>query len=830
MSSAVYPLGMNSMPASGYTHQSKYYNKQYIPWKGTGANSFPVGTAPGHIRPLTNNDPGNVFQTGFGLARPIKHYRKGRFIPPVSIEGVNNLNVNSPYNDVNLSINENALINYNINRFVRSSTPIPLGGSSSSSGLLNDMLGSPGSYLVKQNTCVETNINSNNLNNNWNLIYSESTNFYSNIKLSSTGKYILATSAYTNKIIVSSDYGKSWNLPITLTKLVGSIGSAVSSSGQYQIVVDKMGQQSLITYFSNDYGSTWTETTYEFDARYVYGRVMDSVCISSDGKTILIGIDAISPDMVVNDISDLYINILIKSSDYGKTYNFLYDFSILYGHTLLPGLAMSSNGKYITAVGISTSGHNIFISSDFGNTFNTSNNINVGGFDYPIRMSSNGQYQITQNLRNNLICFSNDYGENWNTNIPTVFSYEHMGSIDNLFISSDGSIVFAYAFNYLTSKEHLYISKDNGSTWTFLGNISSFLHYSNFTSSMSMSLDGTLMAYVATNEALSEIYTLNNLEPINCNDSITENCKTCEGTSVVASYKPNLTNLSENPEPNSNNRVLCCNQERFAKQRVIYASTNLKKNYYTTTKQYLQNRCKTFDQKAFNFLSYRTNGLNDNNNPYYYSVDGNNGPKPGGPLALTNTYLANCQSNTQLYEGTELAFIYQMIGIMKNENIITQTQIDEFNATGINSIPGFFDWIQGLPAGQKGSALVVFEVFINNPYSGMPPSGPTNPAGCQLSVYKPNNYQFAKQGAVSSSTRLLKLNVDTISTNAASIQNYNNTGQFLVTANQLYAGDANNTRNLMKNKTTTQCNPQWPFNFSQSGQFQNKKFCKSSRV
>ena len=71
----------------------------------------------------------------------------------------------------------------------------------------------------------------------------------------------------------------------------------------------------------------------------------------------------------------------------------------------------------------------------------------------------------------------------------------------------------------------------------------------------------------------------------------------------------------------------------------------------------------------------------------------------------------------------------------------------------------------------------------------------------------------------------MKLNVDTISTNAASIQNYNNTGQFLVTANQLYVGDATNSKNLMKNKTTNQCNPQWPLNFSQSGKHENKKFC-----
>lgn len=468
MSSAVYPLGMNSMPASGYNHKSTYYNKQYIPWKGIGINSFPVGTASGHIRPLTNKDPGNVFPTGFGLARPIKHYRKGRVITSQPIEGVPNLIINSPINDITLNVDENGLINYNMNRYVKSSKGTSLGGGFGGSGLLNEMQDKPGSYIVKLN-----------------------------------------------------------------------------------------------------------------------------------------------PPNEINGVEQMY------------------------------------------------------------------------------------------------------------------------------------------------------------------------------------------------------------------ND-----CKTCEGVGIVASYKPNNFNLLENPQSNTTNRVLCCNQEKIARQRVVYASTNLKKNYYTTTKQYLQNRCKTYNQKAFNFLSYKTNtdGPYENNNPYYYSVDGNNAPKPGGPLALTNTYLANCQSNTQLYEGTELAFIYKMLDIMLNENIISQIQFNEFQNTGINSIPGLFDWIQGLPESQKQSAIVVFEVFINNPYSGMPLSGPTNPAGCQLTVYKPNNYKFAKQGAVSSSTRILKLDVDTISTNAASIQNYNNTGQQLVTANQLYTGDDNNYSNLLKNKAPN-CNTPWPLNFKQAGQFNNKKFC-----
>jgi hypothetical protein len=66
--------------------------------------------------------------------------------------------------------------------------------------------------------------------------------------------------------------------------------------------------------------------------------------------------------------------------------------------------------------------------------------------------------------------------------------------------------------------------------------------------------------------------------------------------------------------------------------------------------------------------------------------------------------------------------------------------------------------------------------------------------------------------------------VDTISTNAASIQNYNNTGAQLVSANELYAGNNPNLINLQKNKAPG-CNTPWPLNFSQSGPYQNKKFC-----
>jgi hypothetical protein len=162
---------------------------------------------------------------------------------------------------------------------------------------------------------------------------------------------------------------------------------------------------------------------------------------------------------------------------------------------------------------------------------------------------------------------------------------------------------------------------------------------------------------------------------------------------------------------------------------------------------------------------------------------------------------------------------------MFNRGILTQAEVDAFNALKINSIPGFFTWINELPEPQKTEALIVFKAFISNPYTGMPLAGPSNPTGCELTVYKPNNYQFAKQGAVDSSTRNLKLNVDTISTNAASIQNNNNMGAQLVTANQLYAGDIPSqfTLSIYKNKAPP-CNTPTPY------PFQNKKLCYYNRM
>jgi hypothetical protein len=133
--------------------------------------------------------------------------------------------------------------------------------------------------------------------------------------------------------------------------------------------------------------------------------------------------------------------------------------------------------------------------------------------------------------------------------------------------------------------------------------------------------------------------------------------------------------------------------------RVRPASTLLDKNYYTTTTDYLYNRCQTFEQNQFNYLSSGTSTV-----------------KPGEPLSQNNVYKANCNPNLEIQYATSL-----------------------------------------LP------------VSPSQPISPPHALTPSNPRGCEIVQYKPNNYKYAQQGAVSSSDRLLRLSVETSNKNLSNI-------------------------------------------------------------
>ena len=246
----------------------------------------------------------------------------------------------------------------------------------------------------------------------------------------------------------------------------------------------------------------------------------------------------------------------------------------------------------------------------------------------------------------------------------------------------------------------------------------------------------------------------NKLDEVDGVSALQDDCKTCKGVGIVSSWYP-ITNLTEKPEQNVTNPVFCCNEERKARRRALPASTILKKNYYTTNSQYLFNRCQTFDQRAFNFYQPQI------------SQNGDPNAKGGSPLATDNLYVANCNPNGEVNASVDVALVNQLLTILLNQSIITQEEYMELKMPSYKNVAELVSILRTYPQAQRDAALVLVDAVVANVYSF---GGPSNPRGCKLVSYKPNNYQFAQQGAVSSSTRNLKLNVDTITTNAASLK------------------------------------------------------------
>lgn len=283
--------------------------------------------------------------------------------------------------------------------------------------------------------------------------------------------------------------------------------------------------------------------------------------------------------------------------------------------------------------------------------------------------------------------------------------------------------------------------------------------------------------------------------------SLANECATCHGIGFVSDWYP-INNLTEKPQVNVTQPPLCCNEQRKALERVRPANTNLPKTYFQTTHMYLYNRCQTFDQRSFNFLV----GVEDPALAALLSAH----PavtaatlllvKPGDPLSLLQYYVAQCNPNFVIQQGA-VASLLDHVGMqMMRLGWITAEQQQQTTSMSLSdAFQHYKEWLSADEFAQLVHALYTATDAARNGW------GVGQEArGCARVYYKPNNPQFAVQGGVSSSTRILKLNVDTLNSAAAS------------------------RRNVFKSKTppcqasTYSGNP-----FFFQGQHQNKLICQS---
>jgi len=183
-------------------------------------------------------------------------------------------------------------------------------------------------------------------------------------------------------------------------------------SGKYQVAV---GTNAFS--ISKDYGVTW-ESKPEY-ALYNF----TAVAISEDGKYIVAGPGGAS-------------NSLYRSIDGGDSFDIVPDTD---GVTWSK-IAMSKSGQYVTATGGGTGINFIFISKNYGTSFNKKPLAISGGYyGTYLSMSYSGQYQTIMETGTSNYYISSNFGVSFEPRDASIFA----GGVSGSSTSADGQIQMA---------------------------------------------------------------------------------------------------------------------------------------------------------------------------------------------------------------------------------------------------------------------------------------------------------------------------------------------------------------------------------------------------
>jgi photosystem II stability/assembly factor-like uncharacterized protein len=209
------------------------------------------------------------------------------------------------------------------------------------------------------------------------------------IAMSKDGQY-QTYCRYGDYLYKSTNWGANW-AQVTSAGARNWYAIAISGSGQYQTAGD--ASSSGYIYRSTNYGVSFTAITGAGARYWVFDAAM-----SDDGQyQFIIGNDGISPP---------FTSRVYKSTDYGVTWaptqNLQYKRSI----------ACSSSGQYVI---IGTDGGNVWVSADYGNSWNAPSSLPSGSTVWDgVAVSSTGQYMMVGNVAGSTYSYySIDYGASW---------------------------------------------------------------------------------------------------------------------------------------------------------------------------------------------------------------------------------------------------------------------------------------------------------------------------------------------------------------------------------------------------------------------------------
>jgi hypothetical protein len=257
--------------------------------------------------------------------------------------------------------------------------------------------------------------------------------------LAALGFFAASTPNYS--VYTSNDGGYTWIQKFTLGSIttgiyIFSISNNKNGNGQYIVIgtgqIIGLGGNGI--YISSNYGNNWTQV---FPTPL---SIWISIAVSSSGQY-----------MYALGQNSATTYKIWYSSNYGSSWTSDSGFTL----NNFPSVVCNSTGQY---VGIATIGGNIYISSNYGQNFNsTASSQNWQSID----CNSNGNIFIAaETIPTNTpgrIYISQDYGSNW---IITSAPTEYWGSVIS---NATGSILTG-----LTKNGLIYMSTDTGASWNLM--------------------------------------------------------------------------------------------------------------------------------------------------------------------------------------------------------------------------------------------------------------------------------------------------------------------------------------------------------------------------
>jgi hypothetical protein len=274
--------------------------------------------------------------------------------------------------------------------------------------------------------------------------------------------------AVADQIYVSTNTGVTWVPRGPVNPIKDWRGIAISQDGKYQTAVVR-GE---FIYVSNNSGISWVNKTNT-------ARGWEDIAISANGQYQIASIRG--GDILLDTFVDSNSQIFI-STNFGETWNPI---------TNLPNnqgwikVAISADGRYQSVVAYTGGPCNdickgVFVSSDFGVTWSE---VVPAGKWVAIEMSNDGRYQVICSTNSGEIKVSNNFGLTWLTvNAP-------MKDWVGVAISRNGQYISAIE----NTNRNIWVSNNFGNSWTQTNypNVPSVL------TSIVMDEDGSTQAAVA---------------------------------------------------------------------------------------------------------------------------------------------------------------------------------------------------------------------------------------------------------------------------------------------------------------------------------------------